>query len=300
MVRSQEALSYSGLVQNSNNIADYNLKSDDFWIIDNKHSSILPSYRGQYSFRICHCQSPLQQSISYNDYGYISDESMPNPDVVDDNYHIVMVSDMLTTLQGTFTNPSCFHLLELKCLLDFQYDIFFLIMVFCTLRNPIQPLHAPAFSAGMSHQCFQVSFRPQSSRIMPANDDWPPTTPWCWRPSVSPLPSPTSISSLPVPSPGGTGSQPYPGPVQDSSDIVDDDLESDDSWMTDDEDPLTLPSCGGRHSFGAHHCRSPLWQSGYSNDYGYMSDESVPNPNVVDDNYHMGMVSDMLTVGFPD
>ena len=96
-------------------------------------------------------------------------------------------------------------------------------------RNPIQLLHAPVFSAGMSHQRFQVSFRPRSSRIVPANDDWPSTTPWRWRPSVSPLPSPTSTSPLPVPSSGGTGSQPYPGPVQDGSDIVDHDLESDDS-----------------------------------------------------------------------
>ena len=96
-------------------------------------------------------------------------------------------------------------------------------------RNPIQPLHAPVFSAGMSHQRFQVSFQPRSSRIAPANNDWPPTTPWRRRPSVSPLPSPTLTSPLPVPSSGGTGSQPYPGPVQDSSDIVDHDLESDDS-----------------------------------------------------------------------
>ena len=120
-------------------------------------------------------------------------------------------------------------------------------------RNLIKPLHAPAFSAGMSHQCFQVSFWPQSSRIAPANDNWPPTTPQRRRPSVSPLPSPTSISPLPVPSPGGTGSQPYPGPVQDGTDIVDDNLESDDSWITDDKDPSTLPSHGGRHSFGARH-----------------------------------------------
>ena len=148
----------------------------------------------------------------------------------------------------------------------------------------------------MSHQHFQVSFRPRSSRITPANDDWPPTTPWHWRPSVSPLPSPTSISPLPVPSSGGTGSQPHPGPVQDSSDIVDDDLESDDSWITDDEDPSTLPSRGGRRSFGARHCQSPLWWGGYSDDYGYTSDESAPNPDVVDDNYRMGMVSDVLTV----
>ena len=102
-------------------------------------------------------------------------------------------------------------------------------------------------------------------------------------------------SPLPVPSSGGTGSQPYPGPVQDSSDIVDHDLESDDSWITDDEDPSTLPSCGGRHSFGACHHRSPLWQGGYHDDYGYTSDESVSNPDVVDDNYHMGMVSDVRT-----
>ena len=31
---------------------------------------------------------------------------------------------MLTTLQGTFTDPSRFHLLEPECLSDFQYDVF--------------------------------------------------------------------------------------------------------------------------------------------------------------------------------
>ena len=35
-----------------------------------------------------------------------------------------MVSDMLTALWGIFTNPSRFHLLEPKCLSDFQYDVF--------------------------------------------------------------------------------------------------------------------------------------------------------------------------------
>ena len=35
-----------------------------------------------------------------------------------------MVSDMLAALWGTFTDPSCFHLLEPECLSDFQYDVF--------------------------------------------------------------------------------------------------------------------------------------------------------------------------------
>ena len=54
----------------------------------------------------------------------MSDESTPNSDVMDDNYCMEMVSDVLTVLQGTFTDPSHFHLLEPKCLSDFQYDIF--------------------------------------------------------------------------------------------------------------------------------------------------------------------------------
>ena len=62
----------------------------------------------------------------------MSDESVPNPDVVDDNYHMGMVSDMLTVLWGTFTNSSCFHLLEPGCLSDFQYDVFStLYILFC-------------------------------------------------------------------------------------------------------------------------------------------------------------------------
>ena len=54
----------------------------------------------------------------------MSDESTPNHNVVNDNYHMGMVSDMLATLQKTFTDPSHFHLLEPKCLSDFQYKVF--------------------------------------------------------------------------------------------------------------------------------------------------------------------------------
>ena len=49
---------------------------------------------------------------------------MHNPDMVNDNYHIEMVSDVLATLRKTFTDPSHFHLLEPECLSDFQYDVF--------------------------------------------------------------------------------------------------------------------------------------------------------------------------------
>ena len=35
-----------------------------------------------------------------------------------------MVSDVLTALRETFTDPSHFHLLEPECLSDFQYNVF--------------------------------------------------------------------------------------------------------------------------------------------------------------------------------
>ena len=76
------------------------------------------------SFGARHRRSPLRRGGYSNDYGYTSDESAPNPDVVDDNYRMGMVSDVLTALWGTFTDPSHFHLLEPECLSDFQYDVF--------------------------------------------------------------------------------------------------------------------------------------------------------------------------------
>ena len=62
----------------------------------------------------------------------MSNESTSNPNVVDNNYCMGMVSDMLATLQETFTDPSRFHLLEPECLSDFQYDVFStLYILFC-------------------------------------------------------------------------------------------------------------------------------------------------------------------------
>ena len=59
----------------------------------------------------------------------MSDESAPNPNVVDDNYCMGIVSDVLTTLRETFTDSSCFHLLESECLSDFQYDVFSILYI---------------------------------------------------------------------------------------------------------------------------------------------------------------------------
>ena len=118
------------------------------------------------------------------------------------------------------------------------------------LRNPIHLLHALVFSAGMSHQEFQVPNWPWSSKIVPTNDGWPPTIPGHWRPPTPPLPSPTSTSSPPVVFSGDTASQPYSGSVQDGCFFSIHDLEPDDesdSWISDDDDPPALSSHSGPH-----------------------------------------------------
>ena len=97
--------------------------------MDDEDPLTLPSRRGRHFFEAHHCRSPLQQDGYHNDYRYTSDKSTPNPNVVNDNYRMGMVSDVLTTLQETFTNPSRFHLLEPECLSDFQYDVFSILYI---------------------------------------------------------------------------------------------------------------------------------------------------------------------------